>query len=379
MPSFDVIVIGLGGAGSSALNHLARRGVRSLGLDQFPAAHDRGSSHGHTRMIRQAHYEEPAYVPLVLWSYPQWLALEQRTGRRLYHEVGVLQVGPSEGTVIPGVLASARAHGLEVEPLSAAEIELRFPGFRARGPVSGLFERRAGYLLVEDCITTQLHEAAGLGAELRTDEHVHSWRVNGRTAIVETEQGEYQAGRLIIAAGAWSAQLLAGLGINLTIRRKPQYWYAPRTSDYRNSPGFLFDAPAGLFYGFPDLPHVGLKVAQHSGGEPIAGPDQIDRNVDPRDQQRVEAFLGEYLPGVSQTCLKHSVCMYVTAADDHFIVDRHPHWDEVVFAAALSGHGFKFTPALGQALADLALEGSTKVPTGFLRFNRPALTMASRS
>jgi sarcosine oxidase len=376
MPSYDAIVVGTGGIGSAALDHLARRKLRVLGLDRFPPAHDRGSSHGQSRMIRQAYFEHPDYVPMVLRAYEGWADLSRRRGRALYHETGLLEIGPVDGVVVPGVLKSAREHRLEVDQLSPAELASRFPGFHVPPHFTGVFERRAGYLEVEQCVRAYLDEATAAGAELRSDETVLGWRAVGSGVEVETSRGRYSAGRLIITAGAWASDLLADLGLRLSVVRKPLYWYRPRTSEYdveRGGPAFLYETAEGIFYGFPRIDEAGVKVAEHTGGVEVADPLTIDRAIDPIDQRRVEAFLAEQMPGVSRELGRHAVCMYTLTPDRDFIVDRHPAAPQVSFVAGLSGHGFKFVPVLGEALADLATDTTSAVDLSFLRHDRAGL------
>jgi sarcosine oxidase len=376
---FDAIVIGTGGVGSAAMFHLARRGARVLGIDRFPPGHDRGSSHGRTRIIRQAYFEHPDYVPLLFRAYELWAELGERRGRPLLHEIGLLQVGPANGPVLSGVRASARRHRLDVEELNAQQIVERFPGFRANDEWSGLFERRAGYLDVEACVVAHAEEAVKLGAELRTGVEVQGWTPEPGAIEVITSAGRFQAERLIVTAGPWAPQLLQNLGIQLEVRRKPQYWY-PADEVYRadrGCPAYLFDLPDGIFYGVPAIDAYGLKVAEHTGGPVVADPLSVNRDLDPDDQGRVERFLAAHLPGVRRTLAHHSVCMYTVTSDEHFIVDRHPADPRITFAAGLSGHGFKFTGVLGEALADLTLDGRTELPIGFLALNRPAASPMS--
>src|SRR6185295_8762413 len=143
--SYDVIVLGTGGVGSAAAFHLARRGAKVLGIDQYPSGHDRGSSHGETRVIRQAYFEHPDYVPLLLRAYELWRELEEQVGIDLLHQVGLVQVGPPDGFVVAGVLQAAQLHGLSVESLAADEVPKRFPGFRVPDGSVGVFEPAAGY------------------------------------------------------------------------------------------------------------------------------------------------------------------------------------------------------------------------------------------
>ena len=376
MAGYDALVLGVGGVGSAALFHLARRGARVLGIDRFPPGHDRGSSHGKTRMIRQAYFEHPDYVPLVQRSFALWHELEQLAEETLYHQVGLLQVGPPKGEVLSGVRASARLHGLPIETFSAREAITRFPGFRVPNDYEALFETRAGYLFVERCITAQVEQATRLGAELHTGETIRAWRAEGAGVVVETDRTTYHADRLILAAGAWAGQLLGNLGIPLEVRRKPLYWWQTRGDAYRadqGCPGFLYDLPQGCFYGFPQIDSCGVKVAEHTGGAVIQDPLAVDREIDPVDQQRVARFVDDYLSEATSHCTDHAVCMYTMTPDAHFVVDRHPVFPQVVFAAGLSGHGFKFTCVLGQALSQLALDGRTDLPIKFLSASRPGL------
>ena len=370
---YDCIVIGVGGIGSAALYNLSRRGVKALGLDRFPPGHDRGSSHGGTRIIRQAYMEHPDYVPLAQRSYELWQQLSAEHTGALYTEAGFLQVGPSKGPVIRGVLKSAREHDLDVESLSAGEVERRFPAFRVPGTMTGVFEKRAGFLAVEACVRAYAGEAVRLGATLRSDEPALSWNAEGGGFAVTTRQGSYSAASLIITAGAWAPVLLAELGVPFEVRRKSLFWFAAQEPTYALSGGcpcFFFEASNGLFYGFPSIDAFGVKAAEHSGGQPVENPLDVDRELYPEDQAQVEEFLRAHLPGVSRECTKHSVCLYTMTPDEHFVVDRHPAHERVAFAAGLSGHGFKFAPVLGEALADLALDGRTRAPIGFLSCRR---------
>ena len=377
MPDLDCIILGTGGVGSAALYHLSRRGARALGIDRFAPGHDRGSSHGETRIIRLAYFEHADYVPLLRRAYELWGELEERRGQKLYHETGLLEVGPSEGTVVPGVLASARRHSLEVELLDPREAERRFPGFRIPEGMAAVFERRAGYLRVEDCVRAHAEEAVRLGARLVTGETVLRWRVDGAGVAVETDRGTHRAARLIVTAGAWAGGLLADLGVRLEVRRKTLLWYRTASAQHREEsggPGFFYETPTGLFYGFPEIGDGEIKVAEHSGGESVADPLTVDRSLRPSDRLPVEEFLRRYLPGVrADDCVRHAICLYTMSRDEHFVVDRHPDHPQVSFAAGLSGHGFKFTSVLGEVLAGLALDGRTGLPIGFLSCDRPGI------
>lgn len=375
MQTFDLIVLGTGGVGSAALYLAAKRGLRCLGVDAFPPAHALGSSHGQTRIIRQAYYEHPDYVPLAIASYDHWHAVEQEAGEQVFVQTGLLQVGPSEGEVVCGVRESARRYHLAVDELSQAEIAHRFPGFRVPEGMAGIYEATAGYLRVERAVALQLELAQKHGAVLETGQRVVSWNVNagqGGSVEIETDAGRrFSAARLIITAGAWAAQLLPDLSRSLTVLRKPQFWFPVVDPSVRpaDSPAFLYEMPEGVFYGFPPIAGR-MKIAQHSGGDPVANPLTVERSILPTDLPPLQRFISGQLPGLDPNPADHSVCMYTMSPDQHFVVDRHPQYPQVAFAAGLSGHGFKFTGILGQALVELAVDGSTLLPVQFLSAQR---------
>jgi len=378
MTNYDVIVLGTGGVGSAAAMHLARRGASVLGIDQFHHGHNRGSSHGQTRAIRMAYFEHADYVPLLRRAYQLWNALESDSGRKLFYQVGLLEVGPPEGVVVPGVLEAATKYDLPVDELTRFEVAERFPGFVMSEDARAVFEQNAGFLMVEDSVLAHIGEAQRSGAEFRSNERVVSWSDSGGDSVtVRTEAGEYHASSLVVTAGAWAGSLLSELDIPLRVLRKHLHWFVPENHHYRverGTPTFFFELPdKSFFYGFPQIDERGVKVAEHSGGEEISDPNALEPDVDPDERTRVESFLINHLPGVTLQPTRHCACMYTMTADGHFIVDTHPRHARVCFAAGLSGHGFKFTPVLGEALADLSLEGETKLPIHFLNCRRSSL------
>ena len=370
--AFDVIVLGTGGVGSAALYHAARDGLHALGIDRFQPGHDRGSSHGETRIIRQAYFEHADYVPLLLAAYKLWAELEHRVNRRLLFPVGLLQVGMASGQVVSGVLASAQQHGLAVESLSPNEMVRRFPGFHCPREMCGVFESTAGYLRVEDCVRAYVHAAQERGARFHA-ETILSWR-RARTGYeVTTNREVYHTPHLILAPGAWAPPLLAVFQLPLQVRRKHVYWFETHTKPYlaaEGCPTFLFELPHGVFYGFPAIDALGVKVAEHTGGVELRDPLHDPRQFDAADYNRVTEFLQPHLPGVQPHYSKHSVCFYTMTPDEQFIVDSPPDYPGLAFAAGLSGHGFKFSSVLGKALVDLALTGASPLPIGFLSSRR---------
>ena len=374
MDHYDVIVLGAGGVGSATLYHLAKRGVRAIGIDRFDPPHDRGSTHGQSRVIRQAYYEHPNYVPLLRESYREWFDVETLLGRKLFHQVGLLEVGPGDGAVVPNVLKAAAQYDIRVESLTPEQVEAHWPGLRVDPSFAGVFEPAAGYLLVEDCVQAHLDLARAAGAELLANTEVVGVKADASSVVVTTSAGlEITASKLIVAAGAWSPDQFLNLGIDCVVRRKSLFWFACDDPQYKvenGFPVFLFELPTGIFYGFPKMDDVGLKFAEHSGGYSVTDPLTVDRSIDAMEQSRLVEVLARMMPGVSTRVTHHAVCMYTMSPDEHFIIDRHPTSPNVVFAAGLSGHGFKFVPVLGRALADMALDGGTDLPIGFLSLQR---------
>jgi sarcosine oxidase len=371
--SFDVIVLGVGGMGSAACFELARRGRRVLGLEQFAPVHARGSSHGHTRIIRTAYAEGPAYVPLARRSFERWYELEQITGRHLLTECECLNVGPPNSEHVAGVRASVREHKLAAEELGAAEIGRRFPAYRLPPDYTGVLERAAGFLYVEECVCAHIDAAAALGAVVRGEEPVRAWKVIGDGVEVTTEKGVYRAAQLVVTAGAWATRFLADTGVPLRVMRQVLTWFdvSARAALFRRDrfPIFLVDVPGGPFYGLPAIDRFGLKVARHYNALELSDPDGVVWETGPEDERAVAAFLDEFIPGPGPLT-KAQVCMYTVTPDHHFVIDRHPAHPQVSVACGFSGHGFKFASTVGEILADLADTGRTDHDIGIFRASR---------
>ncbi|TWT31777.1 N-methyl-L-tryptophan oxidase [Blastopirellula retiformator] len=371
---YDVLILGAGGVGSSALYQLAQRGVRVAAIDRFQPPHIHGSSHGETRIIRQAYFEHPSYVPLLQRSYELWRELEAASDRSLYHETGLLEIGPADGVVLPGVVRAAEQFQLEIDRLTPAEAAGQFPQFVFPVDHWIVFERRAGYLLVEDCVSTFLDLAQQHGADLIADTEVFAWRRDGNGFCVSTSRGEYRTAKLILAGGAGATQLCAELKVPLRILRKHLHWYAIDDARLRESDGcpcYFFESAGSYFYGFPEIvAGGGLKGAEHSGGDELKSPWDYDHAADEIDQQRIEAFFGRSIPGVSRKSLRHETCLYTVTPDENFLLGLWPGEDRVAVAAGLSGHGFKFAAVLGEALADLIVTGQSLLPLEFLAPDR---------
>jgi sarcosine oxidase len=370
--SYDAIVIGLGAIGGAASYHLARRGQRVLGLDAHPRGHALGSSHGKSRIIRTA-YTTPEYVPLVQRAFGQWNQLAIESGRDLLVMTGMLLVGPPSTPMIDGPILSARRHGLPYELLGPSEVAARFPGFRLTDELVAVFEPGAGLLRPEVCTAAHLDLAARHGAELRHEEPVRVWAIDGAGVRVITDRDTYTAGRLVIAPGPWAGQLLADLRLPLTVLRvvnihvdppRPA-WYGPD-----RCPVFGWEVPEGHFYGFPSFPGEGLKLGKDPSPADVCTPETVRRQVTDDELAPFREMLARYMPGAAGRVLWTLTCLYTMTPDHHFVVDHHPRYRQVVVGCGFSGHGFKFAPVIGDALADLALDQPTALPIDFLNASR---------
>lgn len=373
MGSYDVIVVGVGAMGSAACWRLARRGVRVLGLERFDVGHALGSSGGETRLIRKAYYEHPDYVPLVQRAYELWGEVESESKSKLLFQTGGLYLGPREGELITGSLRSARKHRIEHELLEGDGLRRRYPQWLLPEGYVGLYEAGAGYLLCELAVATMARLAVSQGAEVRSNEGIRSWSADGDGVKVRTDRGEHHAAKIVFTAGAWTEKLVMDLGVPLSVTRQVLGWVSP--SDPANFavgrlPCWAVEHAGGLFYGFPILEGGDtMKLAYHHRG-PSAEPDSMDRRARAEDETDFRPLIRRYLPGADGPLRKMHVCMYTYSPDSHFIVDRHTAHENVLLACGFSGHGFKFAPVIGDALADLALAGRTELPIGFLSFAR---------
>lgn len=375
MQSFDAIVIGLGAMGASACFHLARRGVKVLGLEQFAIGHARGSSHGHSRMIRKAYFEHPNYVPLLHRAYALWDELEAISGRRLLYRTGGLFIGPREGALVAGALSAAKLHSLPHELLDVPELRRRYPQFVVPEAWHAFCEPDAGFLLPERVIQTHAQEALRLGALLHTHEPVRSWERDGNGYVVRTDQSTYHAGALIFCGGPWSAKLLAELKLPLKVTRQVLAWVWPRepvSFELGRIPVWAIDSlDGGLYYGFPmNEESLGMKLAHHLPSDAFVDPDGVSRIPEPADAHTVRKVLADHLPSADGPLLALQICLYTNSPDGHFILDHHPEHPNVQIAAGFSGHGFKFSSVIGELLAEAALEGKDNPATDFLRLSR---------
>lgn len=370
---YTCVVLGLGGMGSAALYTLAKRGVSVCGIEQFGAAHDRGSSHGETRIIRKAYFEHPDYIPLLNRSYDLWEELQSAARQPLFVRCPMIVAGKPDAEVIKGLELCYRRYDLPYERWNAAEARQRYPQFRLPDDFVVYFDPIAGFLHVEACVASHIHLAKELGATVFLNEKVIFWRDDKNGVLVKTHRREVAAEKLIITAGAWTGSALASLKLPLEVWRRVVFWYtSSNLSEFEMGrfPIFYIESERGGFYGFPVINESGLKVAEHTTPQVIPEPDKLNRDLEAHDERSALEFLQQFLPQLQPRRTKFSVCMYTMTPDGNFITDRHPHFPNVTLAAGFSGHGFKFATVGGEILSDLAMEGTTQHPIDFLRLYR---------
>jgi sarcosine oxidase len=372
---FDQIVVGAGGMGSAAIYELSRRGQRVLGLEQFGVPHELGSSAGATRIFRFAYFEHPSYVPLMRLSFARWQALERDFGERLLTVTGGLDIGLPASRVVRGSKAACREHGLTHEVLGARDVARRHPAWRLPPDFEAVYQPEAGFLPADRAILAHVTLARRLGAEVRENEPVRSWKAVGDRIEVETELGRYEAGALVVAAGAWSSRVLGEFGIqDLAVpERQVVGWFAAAGGRFAPAafPVFILDCPEkGTYYGFPErAAGEGFKVGRfHHRGE-VVDPDAVDRRIVAEDEA-VLTWFGRYLAAPVGAAVAFKTCMFVNSPDEHFIVDLLPGCSNVVVAAGFSGHGYKFCSGIGDILADLAMHGATLHDTRLFKLAR---------
>ncbi|MEJ1158663.1 N-methyl-L-tryptophan oxidase [Prosthecomicrobium sp. N25] len=366
MTVLDTIVIGLGAMGAAALDHLARRGQRVLGLERFGPAHDRGSSHGRSRAIRLAYFEDPCYVPLLRRAYENWRDLERRTGTALLTVTGTLEIGAPDSEVVAGSLASCRQHALAHDLLDAAALRSRWPVFELPGHYVGLLQPEGGYLLPEEAIRASLAAATRAGAIVRFDERVLGLEPRPGHVVVETGQGTYAAGQVVVAAGAWAGGLVPGLAPFLRPTRQVLGWFRPRDLApfaLGRLPVFIVDdGPEGDHYGFPAFEDASVKIARHGHLDEVIDPEAPCAAPSAADVAVLRRFLARRMPALDGEPVRLATCTYTGLPGGFFLIDRAPADERILVASPCSGHGFKFASVVGEILADLVAQGRTAQP-----------------
>ena len=379
--SFDVIVIGVGSMGSSACYYLSKKGYKVLGLEQFSISHEFGSHAGQSRIIRKAYFENADYVPLLERAYQNWKVLEEETGTKIYHPTGLVYFGPHHHSLVEGVKQSASLYDVRLNTFNAEETSKQFPWFKIPNGFETLYEPDAGFVTPEKAIKLYAEQAKENGAEIHANEKVLDWKKDGASVVVTSDKNVYHCSKLIITAGAWARKMIPALSGKLKITRQFVAWINPKNRDeftLNNFPCWLLgdDEKPGCYYGFPILPETefgrpaGLKLAHHFPATET-DPDRVNREATDEDEKNLEYALNKYLPGCFESFLSYKVCLYTNSPDEDFIIDKLPgSEDRVVIATGFSGHGFKFASIVGEILSDLAADGASDLPIGFLRAGR---------
>lgn len=374
MAAFDVIVVGVGGMGAAACWQLARRGKSVLGLDRYDIPNAMGSSHGVNRIIRLAYFEHPSYVPILRRAYELWRETETLAGEQLLWITGSLDIGESESSIIEGALASCRLHGLDHDLLSAAEAMARYPGYRLPENFVALHQPEGGFVASERAIVAAANLAMQSGAVLRAREAVLEFTpIAGGGVRVRTDRGVYEAGQIIVSAGAWVGELIPGLSASAVPERQVLGWFQPKRPDAFALGAFPVSnlkSDLGHFYQFPVWNVPGFKIGLYHHLHERGAPDQLSREPTPADEQALRRGLAEFFPDADGDVLALRTCMFTNTPDEHFIINRLPGFEEVIVASPCSGHGFKFASAIGEILADLATARASRFDLSLFSLRR---------
>jgi len=362
MPGPQIAVIGLGATGSAALCQLARRNVRVIGIEQFEVGHNRGSSHGATRMIRLAHFERPSYVPLMRRAYALWHELEDIVQQKLVHTTGIAEIGPPTGDVVRGTRTGANSD-LPCEVLDAASLMRRYPAFKIPQSFVAIFQPDGGFIEASKALTANIAVAKECGAAVCAGEKVIAVEPAGAGVRVVTDRRAIAADFAIAAAGPWLRGLVPKLHLPLTVTRQVIGWFEPRQPEQfaaERFPAFMFESEYGQHYGFPAYGDKGIKFAKHHHLGEAVHADSYERTVSAQDEAAIRAPLAQYLPAANGPMRATETCLYTMTPDSTFIIDRVPGFPQIVVASPCCGHGFKFSPVVGEILADLVTQETTK-------------------
>jgi sarcosine oxidase len=373
MATLDVIVVGVGGMGSAAMAHLAARGQRVLGIEQFEPGHDRGSSHGITRIIRLAYFEHPSYVPMLRRAFALWRDLEHGLDEPLLHVTGGLDVGWSGSDVFEGSLRSCLEHGLVHEVLDARDLARRFPAWHPAPNACAVYQPDAGFVTPERCILAHLHRAQRFGAQLHSNERVLGIEPQNGHVVVRTDRGRYEAGQVVVSGGPWMGDLAPSLGPLLVPERQVLGWFGiSDVPHYAPSafPVFILDADEGRYYGFPEYAVPGFKIGKYNHRREAVHPDHMDRGCDATDERVLRDAVARYFPAANGPLQSSAACLFTNTPDEHFIIDRAPGAPEVLLVSPCSGHGFKFASVVGEICAELVVDGTTQQDIALFRLDR---------
>jgi sarcosine oxidase len=372
--TYDVIVAGVGGMGAGACFHLARRGLRVLGVERFGIPNALGSSHGETRIIRLAYAESPAYVPLLRRAFQLWRELGETVDERLLYTTGSIDAGRPGSGLFEGSLASCLEHGLPHTVMSGAEVNRRYPGYRLPEDHPCLLQPDGGFVLPERSVVAHVTLAQAMGADLRAHEPMLGWeQLPGGGVRVRTSRAEYEAGRLVLTPGAWLSDLVPVLRPVVVPERQVLGWFQPRHPEWFGPDAFPvgnLDFEEGRYYLLPVWRVPGLKVGlYHHLGE-AGHPNLVRRKVSADDEAILRRCITRYFPDADGPVMALHTCLFTNTPDEHFIIDALPGAEEVLVVSACSGHGFKFVPVVGEIVADLVSIGRSRFDLTMFRLDR---------
>jgi sarcosine oxidase len=360
MKAFDVIVAGVGAMGAQTCWQLASRGQRVLGIDRYDIPNSMGSSHGVHRIIRLAYFEHPLYVPILRRAYALWRQIEQLFGEQLLFVTGALDIGPSGSPIVTGSLESCELHGLAHELLDAAAVNARYPGYHLPEGYAAVYQGDGGFIASERAVVAAATLAMDSGARIRAREAILGFdRLPGGGVRVETTAGKYEAGRLVIATGAWIGEHVAALKPIAVAERQVLGWFRPkRPENFRlgRFPVSNIKSDDGHYYQFPMWGLPGFKIGRYHHLKEHGPADLLPREATHTDEAALRSGLQRFFPGADGDLLAMRTCMFTNTPDEHFVLDTLPGFDEVIVASPCSGHGFKFSSAIGEILADLAMD-----------------------
>ncbi|MFL2746498.1 MAG: N-methyl-L-tryptophan oxidase [Dehalococcoidia bacterium] len=370
---YDCIVIGLGGMGSASLFELSSKGQNVLGIEQFDIGHDKGSSHGLSRIIRLAYWEGIEYVPLVLRAHDRWIELEKTYNEKLLNITGALDIGLESSETISGSLKACREFDIPHEIFTSTELSKKFPAYLLPEEYSSVFQKDGGFLVPESCIKLYVNESINNGADVKQNCKVLDWESDGNIVTVSTSDGNFKTKKLVITAGAWTGILQDEMSRFLTPERQVVSWFKPESPEYYNSdqfPVFNMEVPEGRYYGFPIHHYEGTKIGRYGHLKENINPDSISREITDLDIATLRVPMEKYFQPTNPEPLFSQVCMFTNTPDEHFVLDYLPGNDSVFIASGFSGHGFKFASVIGELISDLMVDGGTEFDLGLFSLDR---------
>ncbi len=373
MKTFELIIVGCGGIGSAALYYASQLGLTTLCIEQYEQGHNKGATHGETRAFRKAYYDDIRYTPILKKAYTEWKKIEKQASQTLFVENGVLEIAEPQHQMITDSIACAKQYNIPIEILSNEVLTARFNNFFIPPNNIGILQPEAGFLYVDKCLKFFVESAKNNGATVLFNEPVISWELDSEEIIhVKTNKNTFRGKHLIICAGPWSSMLLPNLTIPVTLLQKKLVWTSVQNDSYsldKGCPCFAYHLNEGIFYGFPTVSSM-MKIARHSGGKQIVTPEQSTNLNDQEELEAIQWFIKTYLPFANPIITKEANCIYDITPDKQFIIDTYPLSRKIVYAASLSGHGYKMANILGEIIVNLAIKGLTEFDISFLSLKR---------